>query len=93
MAQMGYLFWNVLVYSLSHDASVNHVAQQYMAFVERPPIEIVSNGGAKVEEDRMEWILVGGVENANNPLTVVLELVACDSSPVVRQFSSSKSPP
>ena len=31
----------------------------------------------------MEWVLVGGVENANNPLTVVLMLVACETSPVV----------
>ena len=54
-----------------------------MAFIERPPVEIVPDGGAKVEKDRVEWVRVGWTEDADNPFTVVLELVAYDTSPVV----------
>ena len=32
----------------------------------------------------MEGVGVGWVENVDNPLTVVLELVACDTSPIIR---------
>ena len=32
----------------------------------------------------MEGVGVGWVENADNPLTVVLELIACDTSPIIR---------
>ena len=31
----------------------------------------------------MKWVLIGGVENSNDSLTVVLELVACPSPSVV----------
>ena len=32
----------------------------------------------------MEGVGVEWVESADNPLTVVLELIACDTSPVIR---------
>ena len=32
----------------------------------------------------MEVVGVGWVENADNPLTVVLELIACDTSSIIR---------
>ena len=31
----------------------------------------------------MEGVRVGWVEDADNPLTVVLELIACDISPII----------
>ena len=36
-----------------------------------------------VEEDRVKWVCVGWAEDADNPFTVVLELVDCDTSPIV----------
>ena len=54
-----------------------------MAFLKRPPVEVVPDRGAKVEEDRVKWVFVGGVKNSNDPPTVVLELVACHSPSVV----------
>ena len=35
-------------------------------------------------EDGVEGVGVGWVENAENPLTVVLELIACATSPIIR---------
>ena len=35
-------------------------------------------------EDGVEGVGVGWVENADTPLTVVLELIACDTSPMIR---------
>ena len=37
-----------------------------------------------VVEDGMEGVGVGWVKNADNPITVVLELIACDTSPIIR---------
>ena len=35
-------------------------------------------------EDGVEGVGVGLVESTDNPLTVVLELSACDTSPIIR---------
>ena len=48
------------------------------------PVEVFPDGGAKVVEDWVEGVGVGWVENADNPITVVLELIACDTSPIIR---------
>ena len=34
-------------------------------------------------EDGVEGVGVGWVENADNPLTVVLEMIACDTCPMI----------
>ena len=61
-----------------------------MAFIECLPVEVFPDGGAKVVEDGVEGVDVGLVESADNPLTVVLELIACDTSPIIRLFHSMK---
>ena len=80
---MRYLFEEVPIYGVSRDASVDHVALEYLAFIKRPPVEDVPDSGAKVEEDGMKWVLVGGAEISNDPLTLVIELVTCHSPPAV----------
>ena len=70
-------------HAVSRDASVDHVVQEKLTFIERPPVWIVPDSRAKIEENRVKYVLVGGVENANDPLTVVFELIACNSPPVV----------
>ena len=58
--------------------------RQWLAFIECLPVEVFPDGGAKVVEDGVEGVVVGWVENADNPLTMVLELIACDTSPIIR---------
>ena len=57
-----------------------------MTLIERLSVEVLPNRSAKVEEDGVECIGVGGMKNANDSSTMVLELVACDSSSVVCVF-------
>ena len=83
---MGYLCEEVPIYGVSRDAYVDHVAYEYLAFIKRPPVEVVPDSRAKVEEDRMKWVLVGGAEISNDPLTLVPELVACHSPSTVCLF-------
>ena len=47
------------------------------------PVEVFPDGEAKVVEDGVEGACVGWVEDADNPLTVVLELITCDTSPII----------
>ena len=58
--------------------------RQWLAFIECLPVEVFPDGRAMVVEDGMEEVGVGWVKNADNPITVVLELIACDTSPIIR---------
>ena len=54
-----------------------------MAFVECPAVEVFPDCGTKAVEDRVKRVRVGRVEDADNSFAVVLELVACNTPPVV----------
>ena len=43
---------------MSRDASVDRVVQEKVTFIERPPVEVVPDSRAKVEENRMKWVLI-----------------------------------
>ena len=61
-----------------------------MNLIERLSVEVLPDRIVMVEEDGIEWIGVGGVENAIDPPTMVLELIACDRSPVVLDASDPR---
>ena len=57
-----------------------------MTPIERLSVEVLPNRSAKAEEDVVQLIGVGGVQDVNNPPTIVLELVAYNRSPDVCLF-------
>ena len=61
-----------------------------MTLIERLSVEVLTDRSVMVEEGGMEWIGIGGVENAIGPPTMVLELIACDRSPLVLDASDSR---
>ena len=71
---------------MGRDTSVDHVVQESLSFIERPPVKIAPDSRAKVEESLLKWVLARKVKNANDPFTVVFELVTGNSPPVVRFF-------
>ena len=86
VAQAGDLFWEFSEDGVRNDASVDHVILEVLTIIERLFVEALPIRGANVEEDGMELVGVGRVKNANDSPTKVLELVACERSPVVWLF-------